>query len=100
MLCPTRWTVQAEALASTSDNYQSTWQAAKLATKDSEIKARSCCTNRILFWSRFREKAFGNSRHSFACSVKVKEQFKHFNLFVQLSSLTLFGSTLRKSHLI
>lgn len=42
-LCPTRWTVRAEALTSISENYQalqSTWEAAKQATKDSEMRAR------------------------------------------------------------
>ena len=42
-LCPTRWTVRAEALASISENYQalqSTWEAAKQATKDGEMRAR------------------------------------------------------------
>ena len=37
-LCPTRWTVRAEALASISEN-QSTWEAAKGATK-TEMRAR------------------------------------------------------------
>lgn len=43
-LCPTRWTVQAEALASISENYQAlqaTWDAAKQATKDTEMRART-----------------------------------------------------------
>ena len=43
ILCPTRWTVRAEALASISENYQalqSTWEAAKGATKDTEMRAR------------------------------------------------------------
>ena len=41
-LCPTRWTVRAEALTSISENYQalqSTWEAAKQATKDTEMRA-------------------------------------------------------------
>ena len=43
MLCPTRWTVRAEALTSISENYQalqSTWEAARQATKDTEARAR------------------------------------------------------------
>lgn len=43
VLCPTRWTVRAEAFTSISENYtalQSTWYAAKQATKDTEMKAR------------------------------------------------------------
>lgn len=43
ILCPTRWTVRAEALASIAENYdtlQLTWDAAKDATKDSEMRAR------------------------------------------------------------
>ena len=42
-LCPTRWTVRAEALASTSENYEallSTWEVAKESTKETEMKAR------------------------------------------------------------
>ena len=42
-LCPTRWTVCAEALASIGDNYNAlmqTWDAAKDATRDTEMKAR------------------------------------------------------------
>ena len=42
-LRPTRWTVQAEALTSISENYQalqSTWEAAKQAAKDTEMRAR------------------------------------------------------------
>lgn len=38
ILCPTRWTVRAEALASIAENYdtlQLTWDAAKDATKQS-----------------------------------------------------------------
>lgn len=43
ILCPTRWTVRAEALSSISENYQAlqmTWEAAKEATRDSEMRAR------------------------------------------------------------
>ena len=43
ILCPTRWTVRAEALASVSENYQAlqlTWEAAREATKDTEMRAR------------------------------------------------------------
>lgn len=43
ILCPTRWTVRAEALSSISENYQAlqmTWDAAKEATRDSEMRAR------------------------------------------------------------
>ncbi len=43
ILCPTRWTVRAEALASITENYntlQLTWDVAKDATKDTEIRAR------------------------------------------------------------
>ena len=43
LLCPTRWTVRAEALPSIAENYntlQLTWDAAKDATRDSEIRAR------------------------------------------------------------
>lgn len=42
-LHPTRWTVKAEAMASISENYQAlqlTWDAAKQATKDTEMRAR------------------------------------------------------------
>ncbi len=42
-MCPTRWTVRAEALASVAENYTAlllTWDAAKEATKDPEMKAR------------------------------------------------------------
>ena len=42
-LCPTRWTVRVGALTSISENYQalqSTWEAAKQATKDTEMRAR------------------------------------------------------------
>ena len=42
-LCPTRWTVRAEALASISENYQvlqATWDAARQATRDTEMRAR------------------------------------------------------------
>lgn len=42
-LCPTRWTVRADALASISENYQAlllTWDEAKLATRDTEMRAR------------------------------------------------------------
>ncbi|XP_062503892.1 zinc finger MYM-type protein 1-like [Corticium candelabrum] len=43
ILCPTRWTVRAEALTSISENYttlQMTWDVAKEATKDTEMRAR------------------------------------------------------------
>ncbi|XP_065903857.1 zinc finger MYM-type protein 1-like [Dysidea avara] len=43
VLCPTRWTVRADSLASVTKNYtvlQSTWEEALEATKDSETKAR------------------------------------------------------------
>ena len=43
ILCPTRWTVRAEAFSSISENYyvlQKTWDVAKDATKDTELKAR------------------------------------------------------------
>ena len=43
ILCPTRWTVRAEALTSISENYsvlQLTWEAAKEATKNTEMRAR------------------------------------------------------------
>ncbi|KAL5466972.1 hypothetical protein EMCRGX_G031137 [Ephydatia muelleri] len=43
IFCPTRWTVRAEALASIADHYNSlmqTWDAAKDATRDTEMKAR------------------------------------------------------------
>ena len=43
ILCPTRWTVRAEALTSIAENYQAlqlTWDAAKEATKDTEMRAR------------------------------------------------------------
>ena len=42
-LCPTRWTVRAEALASISENYQvlqATWDAARQASRDTEMRAR------------------------------------------------------------
>ena len=42
-LCPTRWTVKAEAFTSISENYQAlqqTWEEAKRATKDTEMRAR------------------------------------------------------------
>ncbi len=43
MLCPTRWTVRAESIASVLKNYevlQSTWLEASSVTSDSETKAR------------------------------------------------------------
>ena len=43
LLCPTRWTVRAGALTSIAENYntlQLTWDAAKDATRDSEMRAR------------------------------------------------------------
>ena len=43
ILCPTRWTVRTEALASIADNYTAlmqTWDAAKDATRDTEMKAQ------------------------------------------------------------
>ena len=43
ILCPTRWTVWAEALTSIAENYQAlqlTWNAAKEATKDTEMRAQ------------------------------------------------------------
>jgi len=43
ILCPTRWTVRAEALSSISENYEAlqlTWDAAIEATRDSEMRAR------------------------------------------------------------
>lgn len=43
LLCPTRWTVRAEALSSISENYRALvlcWDAAREATKDSEARAR------------------------------------------------------------
>ena len=43
LLCPTRWTVRAEAFSSISDNYRALvlcWDAAREATKDSEARAR------------------------------------------------------------
>ncbi len=43
ILCPTRWTVRAEALASISENYQAlqlTWDTAKEAARDTETRAR------------------------------------------------------------
>ncbi len=42
MLCPTRWTVQAEALSSIAENYgelEMTWDAAMNETWDTEMKA-------------------------------------------------------------
>lgn len=42
MLCLTRWTTRAEALTSTSENYQalqSRWKAARQATKVTEARA-------------------------------------------------------------
>ena len=42
-LCPTRWTVRAESLASIAANYsniQMLWEAALHATSDTEMKAR------------------------------------------------------------
>ena len=43
VLCPTRWTVKAESIASVLKNYevlQSTWQEASSITSNSEMKAR------------------------------------------------------------
>lgn len=43
ILCPTRWTVRAESLASISENYEAlqlAWEAAREATKDTEARAR------------------------------------------------------------
>ena len=42
-MCPTQWTVRAKALTSIAENYQAlqlTWDAAKEATKDTEMGAR------------------------------------------------------------
>ena len=43
LLCPTCWTVRAEAFSSISENYRAPvlcWDAAREATKDSEARAR------------------------------------------------------------
>ena len=43
ILCPTRWTVRAEALSSISENYEAlqlTWDEAIEATRDTEMRAR------------------------------------------------------------
>lgn len=43
LLCPTRWTVRAEAMTSIAENYQvlqKTWIDAKKATRDTEMKSR------------------------------------------------------------
>jgi len=43
VLCPTRWTVRADSIASIIKNYdvlQSTWEETSLQTNDSEMKAR------------------------------------------------------------
>ena len=43
ILCPTRWTVRAEALSSISENYEAlqlTWDEAMEATRDTEMRAR------------------------------------------------------------
>ena len=43
MLCPTHWTVRADALKSVLDNYavlQELWQLSYDQSKDSEIRAR------------------------------------------------------------
>ena len=42
VLCPTRWTIQAESLQSVIDNYTAlleTWQESLQATKDTEMRA-------------------------------------------------------------
>ena len=42
-MCPTRWTVRAEALTSIAENYdvlQLTWEAARDAVRDTEMRAR------------------------------------------------------------
>ena len=42
-MCPTRWTVSVEALTSIAENYdvlQMTWEAAKDAVRDTEMRAR------------------------------------------------------------
>ena len=41
-MCPTRWTVRAEALTSIAENYvlQMTWEAAKDAVRDTDVRAR------------------------------------------------------------
>ena len=44
MLCPTRWTVRAETLASIAENYQAlqlTWDTASDAVRDTEMRART-----------------------------------------------------------
>ena len=43
ILCPTRWTVRAEALASIAENYEAlqlTWDTARDAVRDTEMRAR------------------------------------------------------------
>ena len=43
ILCPTHWTVRAEALASIAENYEAlqlTWGTAKDAVRDTEMRAR------------------------------------------------------------
>ena len=43
ILCPTQWTVRAEALSSISENYEAlqlTWDEAMEATRDTEMRAR------------------------------------------------------------
>ena len=43
ILCPTRWTVRAEALASIAENYEAlqlTWGTARDAVRDTEMRAR------------------------------------------------------------
>ena len=43
ILCPTRWTVRAEALASIAENYEAlqlTWDTARNAVRDTEMRAR------------------------------------------------------------
>ena len=43
LLCPTRWTVRANSLASIITNYnniQDLWEKALISTRDTEIKAR------------------------------------------------------------
>ena len=43
VLCPTRWTVRAEALTSISENYEAlqlTWEVAREATRETEMRSR------------------------------------------------------------
>ncbi len=118
-LCPTRWTVKADALASISETYEAlqlTWDEAKRATKDTEMRAR--IVGLLLRWKNliisldlsWDENVFplliiylGHFKHQQFLPVKVKKLSSlQLKLFSQcdVRSITLyFGSMLKAGHL-